>query len=60
MLAQLLLYTDNMKIAHYDYPGIYQVQDFHHCGLAPGDNIQDYSNRDQVQKCQLVGLAECV
>ncbi|PVG03687.1 glycoside hydrolase [Serendipita vermifera] len=50
--------TANSKFTHYDYPGTYQVQDFHHCGLAPNDNIQDYSNRDQVQKCQLEGLAD--
>ncbi|KAF9650417.1 glycoside hydrolase family 13 protein [Thelephora ganbajun] len=42
---------------HYDYPGIYQQQDFHHCGT-PGDSIQDWNNRWQVQNCQLAGLAD--
>lgn len=36
------------------------VQDFHHCGLEPNDNIVNYGNRLEVQTCQLVGLAECV
>ncbi|QRV93162.1 alpha-amylase [Ceratobasidium sp. AG-Ba] len=43
---------------HYVYPGIYQYQDFHHCGLEPGDNIVDYSNRIEVQTCQLDTLAD--
>ncbi|KAG8825322.1 hypothetical protein FRC19_011686 [Serendipita sp. 401] len=50
--------TANSNFTHYVYPGIYQNQDFHHCGLTPNDNIEDYNNRDQVQKCQLVGLAD--
>jgi|SRR6266851_2255046 len=43
---------------HYDYPGIYQYQDFHHCGLEPGDNIMNYDNATKVWTCQLDGLAE--
>ncbi|KAG9089627.1 hypothetical protein FRC06_001450 [Ceratobasidium sp. 370] len=43
---------------HYVYPGIYQYQDFHHCGLEPGDNIVDYNNRVEVQTCQLDTLAD--
>nr|BBA80375.1 glycoside hydrolase family 13 protein [Tricholoma matsutake] len=43
---------------HYNYPGIYQTQDFHHCGLTPGDQIVDYSSRQQVQTCQLDNLAD--
>ena len=45
---------------HYDYPGIYEYQDFHHCGLEPNDDIVNYDNRLEVQTCQLVSLAECV
>jgi hypothetical protein len=43
---------------HYVYPGIYQNQDFHHCGLEPGDDIAIYSNRLEVQTCELVNLAD--
>jgi hypothetical protein len=43
---------------HYDYPGIYQYQDFHHCGVQPGDNIKNYKNVTEVWTCQLSGLAE--
>lgn len=45
---------------HYNYPGIYQTQDFHHCGLEPGDDIVNYGNRIEVQTCELVNLAEWV
>ncbi|KZT20455.1 carbohydrate-binding module family 20 protein [Neolentinus lepideus HHB14362 ss-1] len=43
---------------HYDYPGIYQNADFHHCGGEPDDNIVNYDNRTEVQECQLEGLAD--
>ncbi|KAF8996428.1 glycoside hydrolase [Cyathus striatus] len=43
---------------HYVYPGIYQNQDFHHCGLEPGDDIVNYDNRLEVQTCELVNLAD--
>ena len=43
---------------HYTYPGIYQPQDFHHCGLAANDDISDYGSRGQVQTCELVNLAD--
>ena len=46
------------SFTHYNYPGIYQTQDFHHCGLTNGDDIVDYGNRAQVQTCELVNLAE--
>ena len=46
------------SFTHYDYPGIYQDQDFHHCGLQPGDQIVDYKNRKEVQTCELNHLAE--
>ncbi|KAB5588411.1 Glycoside hydrolase family 13 protein [Ceratobasidium theobromae] len=43
---------------HYNYPGIYQTQDFHHCGLQSGDDIVNYGNRVEVQTCELVNLAD--
>jgi len=44
--------------SHYDYPGIYQHQDFHHCGRNGGDDIVDYRDRYEVQNCELVNLAD--
>ena len=44
--------------SHYDYSGLYGPQDFHHCGLAPGDEIENYQDRAQVQTCELVNLAD--
>ncbi|KAI0330674.1 glycoside hydrolase [Cubamyces sp. BRFM 1775] len=46
------------SFTHYNYPGIYQYQDFHHCGLEPDDNIVNYDNAVEVQTCQLEGLAD--
>ncbi|KZW01389.1 glycoside hydrolase family 13 protein [Exidia glandulosa HHB12029] len=46
------------SFTHYNYPGIYQNQDFHHCGLESGDDIVNYSNRVEVQTCELVNLAD--
>jgi alpha-amylase len=43
---------------HYDYPGLYDGADFHHCGLTPNDDIQDYRDAAQVQSCELVNLAD--
>ena len=34
------------------------LQDFHHCGLQPDDDIVNYTNREEVQTCELVDLAE--
>nr|BAA22082.1 alpha-amylase [Bacillus sp.] [Bacillus sp. (in: firmicutes)] len=39
---------------HYDYPGIYQSQDFHSCRR----NIANYQDRWEVQECNLVNLAD--
>ncbi|MEV1288008.1 alpha-amylase family protein [Micromonospora sp. NPDC049679] len=43
---------------HYDYPGIYQTQDFHHCGRNGNDDIANYGDRYEVQNCELVNLAD--
>lgn len=43
---------------HTDYPGLYDDSDFHHCALTGDGQIADYSSREQVQTCDLVGLAD--
>ena len=43
---------------HYDYPGIYEDQNFHHCGLEPNDTIVNYDNEIEVWTCELDGMAE--
>ncbi|MBB5868682.1 alpha-amylase [Allocatelliglobosispora scoriae] len=42
----------------YTYPGIYQTQDFHHCGRNGNDDIANYGDRYEVQNCELVNLAD--
>lgn len=49
-----------MNAAQYNYPGIYQEQNFHHCGLEPGDDLVDFYSRAEVQTCELLGLPEYV
>lgn len=41
---------------HYNYPGLYQTQDFHHC--AGDGDIHNYQDRWEVQNCELVDLAD--
>lgn len=43
---------------HYRYPGIWEEDDFHHCGLTPSDDIALYGDRAQVQTCELLNLAD--
>ncbi|MDG4825371.1 alpha-amylase family protein [Asanoa sp. WMMD1127] len=44
--------------SHYNYPGVYQTQDFHHCGRNGDDDIRNYNDRYEVQHCELVNLAD--
>ncbi|MFL6144079.1 MAG: carbohydrate-binding module family 20 domain-containing protein [Labedaea sp.] len=44
--------------SHYDYPGIYQTQDFHHCGRNGNDDIANWTDRFEVQNCELVDLSD--
>ncbi|MCW2871057.1 carbohydrate-binding module family 20 domain-containing protein [Actinacidiphila oryziradicis] len=46
--------TGGTSYTKYNYPGYYQDQDFHSCRTS----ISDYTNRDNVQNCELVGLAD--
>ncbi|MGH4028822.1 alpha-amylase [Actinomycetota bacterium Odt1-20B] len=46
--------TGGTKYSKYDYPGTFQDHDFHTCRK----DINDYTNRDNVQNCELVGLAD--
>lgn len=42
---------------HYNYPDIYQPEHFHYCGT-PGNDIQDWNDRSQLQNCELANLAD--
>ncbi|MCP2166428.1 alpha-amylase [Goodfellowiella coeruleoviolacea] len=46
--------TGGTRYSKYTYPGYYQDWDFHSCR----GNISDYRDRDNVQNCELVGLAD--
>ncbi|KAE9394317.1 alpha-amylase-domain-containing protein [Gymnopus androsaceus JB14] len=42
----------------YVYPGIYESQDFHYCGLEADNLLTNYDNEEEVWTCQLDGLAD--
>lgn len=44
--------------SEYTYPGIYQPQDFHHCGKNGNDDIASYQDKVEVQECELLNLAD--
>lgn len=44
--------------SHYEYPGLYGHDDFHHCDLTPDGNIHNYRDQEQVQTCNLSNLAD--
>jgi alpha-amylase len=46
--------TGGTAYSKYNYPGLYQDQDFHTCRSA----ISNYGDRADVQNCELVGLAD--
>lgn len=48
--------TAGSSFTKYNYPGIYQNQDFHTCR----HGINDWNNASEIQTCELAGLAECV
>ncbi|TFK33167.1 glycoside hydrolase [Crucibulum laeve] len=46
------------SFTQYNYPGIYGSQDFHRCGKRAGNDIGNYNDREDVQTCELVNLAD--
>ncbi|KAG0149600.1 hypothetical protein CROQUDRAFT_669121 [Cronartium quercuum f. sp. fusiforme G11] len=44
--------------SHYNYPNLYDHHDFHHCGRNGNDHIVNYTDRYEVQNCELLGLAD--
>ncbi|KAF8315247.1 glycoside hydrolase [Clavulina sp. PMI_390] len=46
------------SFSHFNYPGLYTNGDFHHCGLAPNDEITDWNSEAQVETCMLENLAD--
>ncbi|MFD0593783.1 alpha-amylase family glycosyl hydrolase [Catellatospora coxensis] len=50
--------SNGSTYSHYSYPGIYQNQDFHHCGRNGNDDIVAWGDRWEVQNCELVDLSD--
>ncbi|KAF8886961.1 glycoside hydrolase superfamily [Infundibulicybe gibba] len=49
--------TAGSSFTHYNYPGIYQPQDFHYCG-SPNNDVPSYQDRYGVYNCELANLAD--
>ncbi|MEN9713363.1 MAG: hypothetical protein RLZZ164_27 [Actinomycetota bacterium] len=45
------------KFDKYEYPGLYKPEDFHVCPTGV-DQIQDYSNVEEIQQCELLGMSD--
>lgn len=50
--------TAGSTFGEYSYPGLYEYDDFHHCGLTENDDIEDFNDPEQVWTCELVNLAD--
>ena len=48
--------TGGSRYRKYNYPGVWDNQDFHTCRRP----IKNYQDVQEVQNCELDGLAECV
>lgn len=46
------------QFSHFNYPGLFQHQDFHHCGRNGNDNIINFDDRYELQFCELLDLAD--
>lgn len=46
------------EFTKYDYPELYAADDFHSCDLTSDGQIADYTDKAQVQTCELLGLAD--
>lgn len=50
--------TAGTRFEPYAYPGLWEYDDFHHCGLTDNDDIEDFDDPVQVRTCELVDLAD--
>ncbi|MET7418670.1 carbohydrate-binding module family 20 domain-containing protein [Dactylosporangium sp. NPDC005555] len=46
------------RFGKYDYPGLYDTTDFHHCGRNGDDWIHDWNDAWEIQNCELLGLSD--
>jgi alpha-amylase len=48
----------NTRFDHYNYPGTFDYNDFHHCGKNGNDDIKNFSDRSELYNCELLDLAD--
>ncbi|KAG8790306.1 hypothetical protein FRC12_012218 [Ceratobasidium sp. 428] len=49
--------TAGTQFTHYNYPGLYTSNDFHHCST-PDSDIKNWGNPAEFQNCELSNLAD--
>ncbi len=50
--------TAGTRFSSFSYPGLYEYDDFNHCGLTANDDIVDWEDATQLRECELVDLAD--
>ncbi|EGG02993.1 alpha-amylase [Melampsora larici-populina 98AG31] len=50
--------TANSSYSRYSYENLYNFSDFHHCGRNGNDGVYNFTDRYEVQNCELLGLAD--
>jgi alpha-amylase len=50
--------SSNTRFDHYNYPGTFEYDDFHHCGKNGNDDIKNFSDRYELYNCELLDLAD--
>lgn len=43
---------------HYEYPGLWNTNDFHHCGRNGDDGLRNFKDLYELQNCELLGMAD--
>lgn len=46
------------SFTHFEYPGLYTYDDFHHCNRNGDDNIVHFNDRYELFNCELLNLAD--
>ncbi len=46
------------SFTHYEYPGLFSYDEFHHCGRNGNDDIRDFTSLYELLNCELLNLAD--
>lgn len=46
------------RFSHYNFEGVWQPQDFHHCGRNGNNGLVDFNDLFELQNCELLGMSD--